>query len=429
MTLTKASHSMINGARINVLDFGADPTGVNDSSAAIQSAVNQQGDIFIPSGIYKIISDITIKVNTCVIFDDNAFFFAGADNVTFFKSTVDVPAYFSQIHNANLNGNGFSNVTGFDMYNFRFKAGLFRPFMTNLETGIILRYGCWGTVLQNPTTFDKVPFSIVIMDNCNGVYIENPNLDNTTVAAGSSIGIDIQVGATIGKNIGCIIQGGFVQGFNQGIIDRGYGTKINGTYFELCPSADIFASTAESCIYTGTQHWAGIGASAIEATNSDGLMVVTPLMGASNRSVGLLDFDATNSNCLFIDTGSSSFKNTPIGLTTGVSLSLTTTGLSSLSNVVKSEGQASSVVTATPTTIFSIVDVNRGSYNVIAFLAFSGSPSQYTAEATVLWDGSGGRVIANDGANLTITLSGFDIQVTHTAGSNQNVFWKIIQNY
>ena len=38
MALTKASYSMINGALINVLDYGADPTGVADSTAAINAA-------------------------------------------------------------------------------------------------------------------------------------------------------------------------------------------------------------------------------------------------------------------------------------------------------------------------------------------------------------------------------------------------------
>lgn len=38
MSLTKASYSMINGALINVLDYGADPSGVSDSTAAINAA-------------------------------------------------------------------------------------------------------------------------------------------------------------------------------------------------------------------------------------------------------------------------------------------------------------------------------------------------------------------------------------------------------
>ena len=40
MSLTKVSYSMITNAPVSVLDFGADPTGVADSTAAIQSACN-----------------------------------------------------------------------------------------------------------------------------------------------------------------------------------------------------------------------------------------------------------------------------------------------------------------------------------------------------------------------------------------------------
>jgi hypothetical protein len=48
MTLTKATYSMIEGAQINVLDYGADPTGVADSTAAIQAALTYAGSIVIP---------------------------------------------------------------------------------------------------------------------------------------------------------------------------------------------------------------------------------------------------------------------------------------------------------------------------------------------------------------------------------------------
>jgi hypothetical protein len=39
MSLTKVSYSMVNGAPANVLDFGADPTGVADSTAANVAAI------------------------------------------------------------------------------------------------------------------------------------------------------------------------------------------------------------------------------------------------------------------------------------------------------------------------------------------------------------------------------------------------------
>lgn len=69
MSLTKASYSMITGAPINVLDFGADPTGVADSTNAFKAAMAAAGRlrltpynvienggqiIFMPQGQYLI---------------------------------------------------------------------------------------------------------------------------------------------------------------------------------------------------------------------------------------------------------------------------------------------------------------------------------------------------------------------------------------
>lgn len=65
MALTKATYSMILGAPVNVLDYGADPTGVVDSSAAITIAVaacqaTSQSSLYFPTGIYRIDTTITL---------------------------------------------------------------------------------------------------------------------------------------------------------------------------------------------------------------------------------------------------------------------------------------------------------------------------------------------------------------------------------
>lgn len=62
MALTKVSYSMITGSPVNILDFGADLTGVADSSAAIQAAINSLpsgGAIYCPAGAYLLNSTIT----------------------------------------------------------------------------------------------------------------------------------------------------------------------------------------------------------------------------------------------------------------------------------------------------------------------------------------------------------------------------------
>jgi len=66
MSLTKVSYSMIKGAVYNVLDYGADPTGTNNSTAAIQAAIDAAaatvgtpfpsasggGVVYFPTGVY-----------------------------------------------------------------------------------------------------------------------------------------------------------------------------------------------------------------------------------------------------------------------------------------------------------------------------------------------------------------------------------------
>ena len=58
---------MITGAPVNVLDFGADPTGVADSRTAIQAAIDSGAvEIIIPSGTYRLNSGLTISKNNAV---------------------------------------------------------------------------------------------------------------------------------------------------------------------------------------------------------------------------------------------------------------------------------------------------------------------------------------------------------------------------
>jgi hypothetical protein len=66
MSLTKATNSMISGAPINVLDYGADPTGTNDSLAAFNAALAAGDQIVIPVGTYKLTATWTIPENKIV---------------------------------------------------------------------------------------------------------------------------------------------------------------------------------------------------------------------------------------------------------------------------------------------------------------------------------------------------------------------------
>lgn len=63
MALTKATYSMVSGAPGNILDYGADVTGVANSSAAIQAALNANSEVVVPAGLYRCDAMIEINAN------------------------------------------------------------------------------------------------------------------------------------------------------------------------------------------------------------------------------------------------------------------------------------------------------------------------------------------------------------------------------
>lgn len=74
MALTKATYSMIDGAAINPIDYGADNTGVADSYAALASAVAASVSTGRPlylNGAYKISNELNLS-GVKVVHSDNA---------------------------------------------------------------------------------------------------------------------------------------------------------------------------------------------------------------------------------------------------------------------------------------------------------------------------------------------------------------------
>jgi len=115
MSLTKVSYSMINGTSLNVLDFGADPTGTNDSAPAIQAAIDslsntyeQSKAIYFPAGIYKILSTLTVDL-------------VNAASLTFYsdtKATINVRVTAANYGiDVNYSTGGTANFPTFNMTN------------------------------------------------------------------------------------------------------------------------------------------------------------------------------------------------------------------------------------------------------------------------------------------------------------------------
>lgn len=92
MSLTKATFSMITGAVVNVLDYGANPDGVTECSAEIQAAIDAVsatgGTVFFPHGIYLIDTTLTVS---------------GFTNLAGERTTVSTTGSQIKCNNSNIN--------------------------------------------------------------------------------------------------------------------------------------------------------------------------------------------------------------------------------------------------------------------------------------------------------------------------------------
>lgn len=182
MSLTKVTNSMIEGAPANVLDYGADPTGVADSSAAFEAAIATNRRVRVPSGTYK--CNVTIEDKLIIEgdgslstilkpFDDNiavmTYTFTAQQNPLFrfwdYHSEVRNIGFFS---NSAKTGVGFtfgktdpSNYATNDQSanNVKFYGCLFE----GLDKGIQFPFGNIGTEV----------YSCGFKNNYYGVYMLN----------------------------------------------------------------------------------------------------------------------------------------------------------------------------------------------------------------------------------------------------------------
>ena len=74
----------------------------------------------------------------------------------------------------------------------------------------------------------------------------------------------------------------------------------------------------------------------------------------------------------------------------------------------------------------TILTTEYGRYEVWAFMPDAGM-GNYGAFATVISDNTDARIVSNNGALLTITLSGKNVQVTQNSGGAANVYYNYLR--
>jgi hypothetical protein len=183
MSLTKVSYAMINLEPISVLDYGADATGTNDSTTAIQNAITAstagQAVIF-PPGTYKIVSNITVS-----------------------KGIV-ISGYGAKI---NCVGNAaLFYVSGTNIIGLKFQGITFYGDATtgNTPTGGAIQSPSGATTedwVIEDCTFKDLSFGIAINSNTSG-YHKRPVVRNCLfknmvgTASGTGIGLNFAGGPT-----------------------------------------------------------------------------------------------------------------------------------------------------------------------------------------------------------------------------------------
>lgn len=308
----------------SVTDFtGTDPTGATSSVSGFNAAIvaANGGTMVINKGTYLIDSNLSIPAGYQfdIVFKKGALIKAGANNVTIFLAATNW--YTSKVYNPQIDGNGFTGVTGFDLTHFVVGSSIVRPTLTNLANGIIARSLCYGAVIDTPDIRSCVN-PIVVMDGSANLQIRCPQIDTFTGTAG----IDIQHGTNI--NVGVEVIGGYIQNGASGVQDAAFTTKVVGTYFERCTVADV-------SLVSGSHHFKGMytnhtstGVVAYKGRSADSATIWRPMMSNSARSTGLFDFDGTNTNCVadyLPGNLASGYVNIPVGTVTGITTGISTT--------------------------------------------------------------------------------------------------------
>lgn len=141
---------------VSVTDFGADPTGVSNSTAAIAAAFAASTKVSFPDGSYLMNSGVTVQANDIEVDFGNATIINGGAGFTFnFGATADTPqnsglkvtgGYFTQSNPATTSNLNYIRVAGFSNFII---AGCNMKNVSN--GGIYIEAGCENGLIDGVT--------------------------------------------------------------------------------------------------------------------------------------------------------------------------------------------------------------------------------------------------------------------------------------
>lgn len=272
MSLTKVSYSMITGAPINVLDYGADSTGVVECSAAIQAAATAASGrlLYFPKGTYLINTAITLLNRTTVYGDGkDSIILLSTGNINGFIATGQEYVVVSNIQVRCTTTGSTSEIAGVKFTscdkcraenNFFFGmnwSGVFLDGSSNCTVSGNSFIGAVGTLADsNDIAIYKNSNRNLVEENfCfgaawHGVFIQNPDVATPNVGTNNIIA-DNQIA---GQSAYGITSYTATQPYNSGtIIRNNVISGITGTQLSGTSGAGIYVAQTGGTLIQGNQ--------------------------------------------------------------------------------------------------------------------------------------------------------------------------------
>lgn len=462
MSLTKVTNSMISGAVVNVLDFGADPTGVADSTVAIQAAVDSitNGTVYFPNGTFKITSTINIDASTkyCLNLLGNGL----ASKILYAGTTSTIP----MVYYYGGSNSAFPTIEGLQFFN-NYHTG-----DTTLNGIVGLRIGkkdaaattgnngtCNVTIRKCQFQYCQIPIAIysesdqiTIEDNYLFVFTEHGILCtiagpsvvsgtansavrvwNNHISGAQQDAIAVRLRGSAVSARGNVIQSS--QRFNGIHLVDCHGFVVTDNYFEggaATTSNYVVLSEGSYAGYIGEMEMGGFASAnliSIDA-NSHDINIGNNFhatSGGTPTSFININVAATGINVLGKQFSSGVLTNVITGLP---SFQIDGNGNLKSSASVKSplittENSFINIAGASSTTLFTAVA------NACYLVNLSQEQEDYAATAIVTVIGNTATVNVNSlystNANLSITATGLAVKANNGIGSTRTVFYGFIR--
>lgn len=256
---------MINGAPVNALDYGADPTGVNDSTTAIQSAMDNGKVVYLPAGTYKITSLRFKNDNTVLIGDGQKRTYLSSTitsgSVLYNPDKATVTRYYCGIKGMQIAAVTTNNIVDWQSMQFGFVKdvwiyGTTKTTQTGLYMGAV-----WTTTECTYNEVDNAYIGAVAYGVRFGDGANTNTLRNIRVQPGASgYGYHLAFGGAAGRisnntfiSCHCEYPGNTVTGYALGQGSEGttiVGARLEGLADAIKVTVDALETTIIGCYFS-----------------------------------------------------------------------------------------------------------------------------------------------------------------------------------